>query len=199
MRAHHLAGGLHLGTWGGVEASQLDEREHGDLDADRIGLRLGHVELAELIAQCEPGRDPGQRHAGRLGHEREGARAPRVDLEDVQDLVADGVLDVEAALDAQFDADSPRPVLDLGEDVHGDVLRRDEAGRVPRVDARLLQMLHDGAHEHALAVAHRVDVELGGVPEVLVDEQRAVGGEVGLLHVGLELLVVGEYLHAPSP
>ncbi|SVA13134.1 uncharacterized protein METZ01_LOCUS65988, partial [marine metagenome] len=26
VRAHHLAGGLHLGTWGGVEASQLDER-----------------------------------------------------------------------------------------------------------------------------------------------------------------------------
>ena len=55
----------------------------------------------------------------------------------------------------------------------GQGLGRQGARGVPRVHARLLDVLHDAGDEHlAGAVAHRVDVHLDGVLEEPVDEHR---------------------------
>ena len=55
---------------------------------------------------------------------------------------------------------------------------RQRAGAVAGVHAGLLDVLHHAGHEHRLAVAERVDVHLGGAAEVLVDQHRAVAGDL---------------------
>ena len=47
----------------------------------------------------------------------------------------------------------------------GQAVGRDGAGRVARVDAGLLDVLHDAGHDHLLAVGDGVDVDLDGVFE----------------------------------
>ena len=42
------------------------------------------------------------------------------------------------------------------------------------MDAGLLDVLHDAGDEHVLAVGERVDVDLDGVGEVAVDQQRVL-------------------------
>ena len=51
-------------------------------------------------------------------------------------------------------------------------VRRNRAGRIARVDARLLDVLHDAGHDHLLAVGNGVDVDLGGVFQEAVDQHR---------------------------
>ena len=88
-------------------------------------------------------------------------------------------------------------------------VRRQRAGRVAGVHARLLDVLHDAADDHlAGAVADGVDVHLGGVLEEAVDQHGPLGGEAALLaeaaeagqlvHGPLEALVVVDDLHGPT-
>ena len=72
----------------------------------------------------------------------------------------------------------------------GDVLGRNEARGVARVNAGLLQMFHDGPHEHLLTVRGGIDVNFSSVPEVLVHQQRLIGSQVGLAKIAVELLLV---------
>ena len=51
---------------------------------------------------------------------------------------------------------------------------RQRAGGVARVDARLLHVLHDPADDHPLAVGDGVHVDLEGVLEELVDQDRVL-------------------------
>ena len=53
-------------------------------------------------------------------------------------------------------------------------VRRQHAGRVARVDAGLLDVLHDPADPDVLAVAQRVDVDLDRVLHEAVEEDRAL-------------------------
>lgn len=45
------------------------------------------------------------------------------------------------------------------------------------MDARLLNVLHDRAHEEFVAVVQRVNVDLDGCVQEAVDEERAAGEE----------------------
>ena len=65
--------------------------------------------------------------------------------------------------------------------------RRDHAGRVAGVDAGLLDVLHDRADQHVVAVGDRVDVDLDRVLDERVD-QRARGDRPRAQH----LLVVAD-------
>ena len=60
-------------------------------------------------------------------------------------------------------------LLDLVEHLGAERHRRDHAGRVARVDAGLLDVLHDRADLDGLAVAERVDVDLDRVLEEAVE------------------------------
>ena len=53
-------------------------------------------------------------------------------------------------------------------------VRRQRAAGVARVHAGLLDVLHDAADQHVLAVAHRIDVDLDGDVEEAVEQHRAV-------------------------
>ncbi len=68
------------------------------------------------------------------------------------------------------------------------------------MDAGLLDVLHDAADVHGLAVAHRVDVHLDGTFQEAVEQDRMVGRDARRLgHVVLEvLLVVGDDHPAPA-
>jgi hypothetical protein len=62
----------------------------------------------------------------------------------------------------------------LALDVAGERMRRQAAGRVPRVHARLLDVLHDAADQHLVAVAHAVDVDLDRVRQVAVEQNGRI-------------------------
>ena len=64
----------------------------------------------------------------------------------------------------------------------------------------LLDVLHDGADQHAFAVADRVHVHLRGVGEEPVEQHRRVVRDLDrLAHVALEVLLLVHDLHrAPA-
>ena len=76
------------------------------------------------------------------------------------------------------------------------------------MDASLLDVLHDAGDERVLAVGEAVDVDLDGVAQVAVDQQRATVGHGELrrpvevagepLQVTVELGVVVQDLHRPA-
>ena len=69
------------------------------------------------------------------------------------------------------------------------------------MDAGLLDVLHDAADDDGRAVADRVDVDLDGLLEELVDEHRLDRGEAwtASAHVAVERVVVVDDLHrAPA-
>ena len=67
------------------------------------------------------------------------------------------------------------------------------------MDAGLLDVLHDPADDHVLAVGDHVDVHLGGVLEEAVDQHRPlVGGLHRLGQVAAQVGVVVDHLHGPA-
>ena len=81
---------------------------------------------------------------GRLRCERDGARRARVRLEHVEVAAGDRELHVEQADDAERARDPPHDVTDLEVRRRVERRRRQHAGRVARVHAGLLDVLHHG-------------------------------------------------------
>ena len=71
----------------------------------------------------------------------------------------------------------------------GDVLGRDEAGRIARVNTCLFEVFHYRTNQYFIAITNCVDIKFDGVPQILVYQQRSIGGQVCLSHVRIELLV----------
>src|SRR5215472_1796389 len=195
--AHDLARGLHLGAEEHVHPGELDEGEDRFLHRDVPQLALGgQSEVDEAPAQHDLGGELGQGDADGLGDEGDGARGARVDLEHVERLVLDGELDVEEADDAELPGKRARLFLDPVDLIVAQGIGRQCAGGVARVDARLLDVLHDAAHDHALAICDGVHVHLQGILEELVHEDGMLGADAHrFAHVGLEVLAVVDDLH----
>ena len=197
--AHDLAGRAHLRAEDGVRALEAVERQDRLLDADVVQRRVlgGQVEVGELLAEHQPAGHLGQRHADRLGDERDGPRRARVGLDHVQLAGVDGVLHVAEADDAEAERDPARGRADLVEHVGPERVRRQHAGAVTGVDPRLLDVLHDPADPDRLPVTQRVDVDLDRVLQEAVQEDVApvagVAGEV----VGEAVARVDD-LHRPA-
>ena len=124
----------------------------------------------------------------------------RIDLEDVDHVVFDRVLHVHQADDLQRARDAPRVVADRAEVPLRDHERRHDAGAVARVDAGLLDVLHDAADDdRARRVGDRIDVELEGVLEEAVDEHRPIVRHVDRArHVPIERARVEHDRHAAA-
>ena len=134
-----------------------------------------------------------------LRHERHGARCTRVRLEHVDGVFGDRVLDVHEPDDPELDRDLARVLLDGRHVPVGDVDWRNDARRVARVHACILDVLHDGGHERVGAVGDGVGLALERVLQELVDEDRPVGRHAdGGLHVAREHLLVVHDLHAAA-
>ena len=122
--------------------------------ASLTAMCLG-VDLADRPAPraCLPTaiarRDLGQRHAGDLGDERHRARGARVHLEDedAAPVARDGELHVHQAAHAELARQRARLRLDRLDGLGGERVGRQAAGRVARVDAGLLDVLHHAADD----------------------------------------------------
>ena len=157
---------------------ELDEGEHRLLHGDVRDLALlGEAELARAsrpsitrVASLASGTPMA------LDTNGHGARGARVDLEHVDLLVLDRELDVHQADHAELPRERARLRLDALDLVVAERVGRQRAGGVAGVDAGLLDVLHDAAHHHALAVGDGVHVDLEGVLEELVDQDRDAPG-----------------------
>ena len=106
VEPHDLAGRVHLRAEDQIDAGEAGEREHRLLDRDMArGCSARGAsrrqQIRQLLAGHDPRRDLGDRHAGRLGDERHGARGARVDLEDVDLAVLDRELHVHQPDDVE--------------------------------------------------------------------------------------------------
>ena len=201
---HHLAGRFHLRPQHDVHPGELAEREHALFDADVSRHDLfGDAQVRQLFPGHHLGRDPRDRHAGRLGDERHRPAGPRVDLQHVQRRsvvgLGDRELDVHQSDDVQPLGQPVGRVADLVHRRFRQRERRQRTSTVTGVHAGLLDVLHD-AHDHRpLAVADRVDVDLGRLFQKSVDQHRlAVGDDECLRDEPLELRFVVTDLHRPS-
>ena len=85
------------------------------------------------------------------------------------------------------------------DDRAGQAVGRDRAGRIAAVHAGLLDVLHDAADDHLLAVGDGVDVDFGGVFQEAVDQHRlALGDHEGRGHETLELAGIVADFHRPA-
>ena len=86
-------------------------------------------------------------------------------------------------------------VLDLA----AQAVRRQRAAGVARVHAGLLDVLHDAADQHVLAVADRIDVHLDGDVEEAIEQHRAVVGDLHRVgHVGAQVFLVEHHFHGAA-
>ena len=164
-----------------------------------IELAAHQAEGGKRLAGHDAGGDRRHRQADHLGDEGDGARGPGIDLEDMDLAILDGILDIHQA----DDIERPRQLRGLPLELGHRGLRqrpgRQRAGRVAGVDAGLLDMLRDAGHEHVGAVAQGVDIDLGRVAEITVDQHRALARHHhGLRHIALERLVVADDLHGAA-
>ncbi len=172
---HHLTGRAHLRAEHRIAAREACERQHRGLDAPLPRRPLGRKpQLRDRRPEREAAGGFDELDAGRLADERHRPRGARVRLDHVHVPVAGHrELDVEEPdrpERAPEDPDDPRDLLALRE---REARRGQDARRVARVDARLLDVLHDRRDVRVDAVAERVDVHLDRVLDEAVDEDRA--------------------------
>ena len=84
------------------------------------------------------------------------------------------------------------------EHVVAERVRRQHAGRVAGVDTGLLDVLHDPADPHLLAVAQGVDVDLGRVLEEAVEEDLPLAAVLGPGQVVAQAGLVVDDLHGAA-
>ena len=156
----------------------------------RLGQQsIGPAQLAQRGARRHARRQRDHGHAGDLGQERHRAAGARVDLEDVDAVVAHDELGVDQAAHADLEADAAHGVDDEALVGRRELLWREEGGAVARVDPGALDVLHEPGDEHVGAVGDGVDVDLQAL-EIGVDADGALLGDDGR-HGQLSGQVVG--------
>ena len=173
--AHDLARRAHLGTEDGIDAGEASEREHGLLHGDMVELGGPQAEARQRLAGHDLGRNRSHRLADHLGDERHGARGTRVDFEDVHGAILDRELHIHQPDDFQGQREFPCLTLDFGDQLRLQRMRRQRAGAIAGVDARLLDVLHDAGDERVLAVGEAIDVDLDGIRQ---DSGRSSSGRL---------------------
>jgi len=196
--AQDLARGSHLRSQNGIDLREHVERKDRLLDAeigDPPGLEL---QIRQLLAQHELGADPGHGQAADLGHQGHRSGGPRIGLQNIDLALGNGILDVDQAHHVQTQRDLPGVGGDRVQVLLRDRDRRDHAGRVARMDAGQLDVLHHRRDEGLAPVAQGVRLTLGGVDQELVDEDGSVGRDIhGRSHVLGQFFIVVDHLHAP--
>ena len=180
-----------------IYAGELHEREDGLLDREVAGPDLrGEPQLLQRLAHHHQRGQLGQWAANGLGDEGHRARRARVHLDDVDLAALDRVLHVHQAVHTQLEGQLAGGREDLVDHVLAQRVRRQRAGAIARVNARLLDVLHHPADHHALAVAQRVHVHLGGVRQEAIHQNRMLRrGLHREAHVVAQRLLVANDLH----
>ena len=157
-----------------IDAGEAGEREHRFLDPDMIELVEREIERGERFAGHHPACDLGDRLADHLGDERHRARGARIDLEHVNHAILQRVLDVHQPADVERERQLLRLLLEPRHRLGAQRARRQRAGAVARMNARLLDVLHDPRHDDCLAVAESVDVDLDRVRQISIEQKRVL-------------------------
>ena len=98
-----------------------------------------------------------------------------------------GELDVHQADDMQRLRQFAGGRMDFRQNLFRQITRRNGAGRIAGMDARLLDVLHDRADDRLAAVRKAVDVQFLRVAEEFVDENRMAFGDARRLrHIGAQ-------------
>ena len=160
---------------------------------------LGESEFLEGLARHDLGGHLGEGDSDRLADEGGGPGGAGIHLEHVDFLVLDGVLDVHQAAHIEFQRHRLGGVADGLEDLGGKRDARQHAGAVAAVDSGLLDMLHDASDDALLAVGKAVDIDLGGILQEAVHENRALGTDFyGSPDIPAEILLGVDDLHGAS-
>ena len=165
----------------GIGAGEARERQHDLLDGDDARLGDDDVHLGQARARGHAAGQVDEVDAHRLAHERHRAARARVGLEHVDRALVQRELHVAEPLHAEPAHEQLGLAADLRLELGPDRERRDHAGRVAGVHARLLDVLHHGRHDRVGAVADGVDVDLDRVLDEAVDER--VGRDRRRAHV----------------
>ena len=140
-----------------------------------------------------------KRHTRRFTDKRHRPRGAGIHLKNVQQIVLDRVLNVQESNHFQRPGQPARPFPDLCQMLFRDHVRRQHARAVPGVDPGLLDVLHDAADHHGLAVAHCVHVNFESVFQKAIDQDRVIWRHVNSLpHVVQETCAIVDDLHGPS-
>ena len=141
-----------------------------------------------------------ERDADGLGDERHGAGRARVHLQHVDRVVADGELHVDEPDHAEGLGERARLSTQSLDLVLAERVRRQRAGGVTGVNARLLDVLHHAPDDHPRPVRDGIHIDLDRVLEELVDEDRVLGRHPDrLLHELAQILIVVDDPHrAPA-
>src|SRR6185312_2063916 len=115
----------------------------------------------------------GDRHPGRLGDKRHGARRARVDLEHVDVVVLDRELDVHQPNNVKSARECDGLALDFRDGLGREAVRGQRAGAVAGVNPGLLDVFHDAGYVDLRAVGDRIDIDLDRVLQIAVYEHRA--------------------------
>eukprot|EP01136_Pigoraptor_vietnamica_P010232 Opistho-1_new@47646 len=165
--------------------------------ADRIAVDPGQI--LDLLARHHAAGDLGNRRADRLGDEGHRAAGARIDFDQIDDAVLHSELDVHQAAHRQGVGQHFGLALDFRDDLVRQAVGRQRTGAVAGMDARFLDMLQHAGHEHIVAIAQRIDIDLDRVAQILVDQHRRVARYLdrrGDMFLQLRLTV--DNLHRPA-
>ena len=171
----HFSGPSRMST-PGKRAKGKDGFLDGDvLQVAWIGLlAVSGDRRIELLTRHDAGCDLGNRCADGLGDEGHGTRRARVDFQNVDGAVLDGVLYVHQAADLQRLGKRCRLTFQFIQRFGRERACRQRAGGVARVDAGFLDMLHDAGNEDAFAVAQRIHIHFDSIGQIAIEKQRVL-------------------------
>ncbi|OPY04451.1 MAG: hypothetical protein A4E66_02588 [Syntrophus sp. PtaB.Bin001] len=159
----------------------------------------GKIQLRKLLSEHDLGGDPGHGDVADLGDQGYCPRGPRIGFQYVDDIVGDGVLDVHKADNLEFDGDGLCVFIDRFQVLGGDADRRNDAGGIAGMDARQLDVLHDGRDKGVRSVRDGVGLRLDGVFQEFVDENGPLRGDpYGGGHIAFQHLFVMDDFHASA-
>ena len=189
LDGHDLAGGLHLRAQGAVGGGELVEGEARQLDHHVVEGRLegGHGGAGDGVGDLvepSPDRDlrghAGDGIAGGLGGQRRRAADARVDLDDrvLARIGRERELDVAAALHAEGADDVQRRGAQPLVDRVRQRLHRRHHGRVARVHAQRVDVLHGADRDAGVGrVAHDLVLDLLPAGEIALGHDLADGAQ----------------------
>src|SRR5579872_138212 len=202
VETHDFAGRTHFGTENSVDAWKPRKRHHGLFDGNMRRERRRQRKRLQQFSGHHTRGNRSDRQPDGFGYERHGSAGARIDLEDVNVFALNRKLHVHQAANFQSFGERDRLAFDFFDRRWLQRMGRNCAGGVAGVHAGFLDVLHDARDEHVLgAIADRIDVDLDGVMQKAVDQDRIVAGnakEFAGLDLRNQMRFIGTHHHAAS-
>jgi len=157
------------------------------------------VQVFEFLAQHNLRGQPRHRDIANLGNQRHGSRRAGIGLQNIDDVIGNGVLNVHQADDAELHGNFLCVFIN-GVDVAGrNADGRNHAGGIAGMDAGQFDMLHHRRNKRVRAVGNGVGFGFNGVFQKFVDQDRPLRCDVnGGMNIAPEHLLVMNHFHAAS-